>query len=497
MSRPVIAILFLALSLFALSSAAAQSPSQSIYYDFGVFAYEEGDYEGALKNFNTALESDPDNPYLHHFLGKTYMALKQFEAAKEQLKKALEIDPEIPELKFDTGMLYFKTGKYYRGAELFSEIVASEPDNVRAHYQAGINYFRLEEYQKAVNHFVTAGEKSPTLTDNSFYYAGVCYYKLKELEKALEMFEYVRDHTTSPLLRGNALVWLQNVDKRRASLKPFRIFFKIGRQYDDNVRLEPLDLDLYADEGDFATQLYFSGSYQRRFGTEDEMAVKAGYNHYQILYDDLDGYDLTASLFDFSGDYRNGPLTYGLTYTPSYFWLDGDGYLQRHRFIPRVRWRMKEGLFSTFSYGYSINAYEDDEDKDGQTHEPRIDLIYGIPDLGLRFFGGMGYEIDNADAAHESYDLFRTNIGLTWKMFWNISLTLAGKYEDRKYDGRHPFFGVVRNDDKFGLDLSLSRRLFYDWLGGTVDYDYTKNDSNLKDHQYERNVLGFSIFVIY
>ncbi len=497
MTRSIAAAICFAVLTFHCSFAAAQAPDQGVYYDLGVFAYEAGDYEEALTHFERALEARPKDPYVHHFLGKTCMALGRDDEAKSHLETASGIDPEIPELQYDMGMLYAEMEDYERAAETFNGIVASEPGNVRARYQAGINQFRSERFRQAVDHFIVAGENSPTLTDNSFYYAGVCYYKLKELDKAAAKFAYVRDNAASQLLRGNARVWLQNINRRRQSLKRFRLFFKLGRQWDDNVRLEPLDLNLFSDESDFLTLAYLSGSYNRRFGKEDHVAVRAGYSHYQTLHDDLDEYDLTASLADVAGEYRFDRLSFGLAYSPSYYWLDGDGYLLRHLITPRMSWRISENLTANASAGVGSDHYIEEDARDGWSGIPRIGFIYGMPDLEIRLLGHLAYEFKDADASHESYDRFQTEVGLTWKMFWDIDCAFSLSYEDRKYGDDHPFFGVVRNDDKFGVDLSLSRTLFYDWLGVSAEVDFTKNDSNIKDNQYERTVAGISVFVVY
>ena len=54
--------------LFFLISANAQEEGGGAYYDFGVFAYEDGDYKGAEKNLLKALEVAPHNPSFNHFL---------------------------------------------------------------------------------------------------------------------------------------------------------------------------------------------------------------------------------------------------------------------------------------------------------------------------------------------------------------------------------------------------------------------------------------------
>ena len=95
----IITIACLCLSL-SLSALAQEDQGQS-YFDLGVFAYEDQDYEAAVENFKNALRHNPGNPYYHHYLGKTYMKMEQYNDAKTHFEVALAIDPDVEELKYD------------------------------------------------------------------------------------------------------------------------------------------------------------------------------------------------------------------------------------------------------------------------------------------------------------------------------------------------------------------------------------------------------------
>ena len=67
-----------------------------------VAAYEEGNYKLAMQSFVSAIQADPQNSYLHHWLGKCYGRLaersnwfKSMSYARKTLKqfrKAVELD---------------------------------------------------------------------------------------------------------------------------------------------------------------------------------------------------------------------------------------------------------------------------------------------------------------------------------------------------------------------------------------------------------------------
>jgi hypothetical protein len=62
--------------------------------------------------------------------------------------------------------------------------------------------------------------------------------------KAIERFKYVRDHAEKETLKESAIKWLEAAEKQKRTSKPYSLYMKIGYQFDNNVRLEPLDEDM-------------------------------------------------------------------------------------------------------------------------------------------------------------------------------------------------------------------------------------------------------------
>jgi len=89
------------------------------YFDLGVFAYEDGDYPGAMTNFLQALGKDPDNPRYHHYLGKTYLAQGKLKAAEEHLHRAEMDRPDLPGLDYDLGLVRYRTDRHEEAARRF------------------------------------------------------------------------------------------------------------------------------------------------------------------------------------------------------------------------------------------------------------------------------------------------------------------------------------------------------------------------------------------
>lgn len=466
----------------------AQEEQGTAYYDLGVFAYEDGDYEGAEMNLQKALALSPDNPFYNHYMGRIYLKMERYQEAEEYLNKAWNVNPDIPGLPYDRAFLKFKSADYSSAADLFSEIVKEDPSNVLAHYYAGICLYKQKNYRRALTYFINAAQKSPTIKDNGWYYAGICHVKLGHFTQAVEKFEYVRDHAESASLREYAIKWLQATEKLKKARKPYSLYAKLAYKYNDNVRLEPLDEDVYADEDDFVTVGSFSGRYN--IINRHDYTMGVGYNHYQTWHSKLENYDLRGSIFNLYGKYTTHPFTLMLSYFPTYYWVESDKYLMRHHVKPEVMWNVNKDLVMRFSYSYYNNDYFQDDTKDGHTNEVFLNAYYNIKDKKGYLFGGIGYEDNSASHPDQYYVQLKTKLGISLNLPYDLTLKLTAKYYDQDYDNVDSFYGIKREDAKYYGAISLCRNIFYEWLSISGEFIYTKNDSNIPDREYKQKVTA-------
>jgi tetratricopeptide (TPR) repeat protein len=488
MQRSLGFVVIILVILFMHLPVHAQEERGNAYYDLGVFAYEDGDYEGAEINLKKALAFSPDNPFFNHYMGRNYLKMERYQEAEGYLNKAWNVNPDIPGLHYDRAFLNYKRANYSSAADLFTEIVKEDPSNVLAHYYAGICFYKQKNYRKALTYFIDAAQISPTIKDNGWYYAGICHLKLGNFTKAVEKFEYVRDHAESASLREYAKRWLQATEKQKRALKPYSLYVKLAYKYDDNVRLEPLDEDIYADEGDYVTVGCFSGRYNIINRHDYKMGV--GYSHYQTWHSKLENYDLVGSIFDLYAQHNIHPFTLILSYLPTYYWVDSDKYLMRHHVKPEVMWQVNEDLVMRFSYSYYKNDYFQVDTKDGNTNEVFLNVYYSIKGKRGYLFGGIGYEDNSASHPDYYYVQLKTKLGISLNLPWDLTLKLTGKYYDQDYDNVDSFYGIKREDAKYYGAISLCREIFYDWLSISGEFNYTKNDSNISDREYKQKVTA-------
>ena len=465
------------------------------YYDFGIFAYEDGDYENAMSNFKMALTLDAENPFYLHYLGKTYQKMERHQEALDYLSRAWQKNPEMDELRYDLAMQYYTMSQYEKAIDHFAEEVKINPSNVLAIYYEGMSYYKLKKYEAALEYLNEAAQKSPSIKINGYYFAGLCYRKTGKIEKATEYLQYVMDNTDSETLKNNVKKWLEEIDQYQVAQRPLKLFLKLGYLYDDNVRLEPLDEDKFADEGDYLLSGIFTGKYN--FINRENMNAGVEYSHYQTMHSHLEMYDLVGSLPRFYSQYRLSLLTFGFSYLPSLYWLDGQIYNRRQEFRPEVILKINEQISARMTYSYFDIDNVQDNRRDGYLHNLSANVSYLIPGMKFLILGGVDYEVYDASHPDQDYEKSRAKLGLYVNLPWELSFNISGGYNWRRYQNIDSQFKKTRSDDKYTAEVSLSRQLIYPWIYITLNYNYTRNDSNFYIFNYERQVTTLSLSTIY
>jgi len=486
-------ILFALLFVLLLEGLACGGEEGGTYFDLGVFAFEEGKYAEAGAFFRKALERAPDNPlYLHH-LGKTYVRLGRYSEASRYLERARRIDPELQGLAYDLAYLFYVRSEFSRAIELFQEVIKDEPSNVLAHYYIALCFLGERDYQNSLKFLYLSADMSPGIRVNAYYYAGVCYVRLKRFDEAVERFRFVKEHGEDASMRKKASRWLDLIERQTAQReKPYDLYIKLGYGYDDNVRLEPIDSDLFADEEDRFFAGYFSGKYD--LFTSKGITTGVGYNHYEKRYADLKDFNLRGSIFQFYGNYASPPFTFSLSYVPYYYWLDADSYLMRHQVGPSVFWKMSERIIGFLKYAYLRDNYFSNNRKDGHSHTVDGSIYYDLLDGKGYLFGGLGYADKSASHPDESYSLLEASLGISLELPWYaLNMSMLGKAIEKDYDNVDSAFNVRREDTKYLWNFSLYRTLFYEWLEIKGEVRYTRNDSNIGDFDYKRHVYTISL----
>ncbi|MGM0452527.1 MAG: surface lipoprotein assembly modifier [Thermodesulfobacteriota bacterium] len=476
-------------AIWTCAPLAAGPGRTSGYYDLGVFAYEQADYRQALDYFSRALKSDRYDVGLYHYLGKTCLKLNQTEKAAHYLRMVEKEEPDRVGLTYDRALLAQQQKDFKAALDLFEKRIKADETHVLAVYRAGICLYELKRYQKAIDYLDRAKRMSPSVRANADYYAGICLFRLEEPDTAAERFAAVKAGAASDRLSRNAEQWLEIIDAQKQGRKRYRLYLQTGVQYDDNVQLEPIDEDVFADESDWSFVGYFSGRYhvvnQHRF------KAGAGYSHYQTRHGKLTDYDITGSIGDIYVKYQAAPLALGISYQPAYYWVHADSFLMRHSFSPQMTWQLNEQHHARLRYRYMINNYFEGSGRDGHANAGDLDVFHAVGPGYLSW--GFGLEDNSARRDDEAHDEFEARIRMGCPVVEKIEVTVTGIYDEKDYDQPDAVIGIQREDNRYYAALSLARPVVYEWLRLAVDYNFTRNDSNIGLYDYERNAVTVSV----
>src|SRR5262249_18512385 len=94
----------------------------------GLVLYFERDYDGAIHEYQKALELDPNFGMAHYFLGQAYLQKNMFDEAIASLERSVHLTKRSPECLAVLGYAHAIAGNPAKGAELAAELQVESMD---------------------------------------------------------------------------------------------------------------------------------------------------------------------------------------------------------------------------------------------------------------------------------------------------------------------------------------------------------------------------------
>jgi tetratricopeptide (TPR) repeat protein len=166
-----------------------------LFFNLGYSYTELGDYEGAIRSYNKAIEINPELALAYSNRGTSYGRLGQVERSIEDFDKAIEINPELELAYFNLGGAYGRLGQYERAIEKYDKVIEINPEFVDAYNSRGVSCAALGQNERAIEEYDKAIEINPEYV-NAYYNRGVSYDRLRQYERATE--EYAKAIEINP-----------------------------------------------------------------------------------------------------------------------------------------------------------------------------------------------------------------------------------------------------------------------------------------------------------
>ena len=130
----------------------------------GINLYQQGNYEGAIKEFQRSIALSPNSSYTqdsYDYMVQSLLNLDRTDEAIKAYKQAIGLDPTNDSYHVNLGNIYFSVGRYDDAAGEYKEAVRIDPTSSLNWYSLGQAYKQDGDYAGAEQAFKKIRAQSP------------------------------------------------------------------------------------------------------------------------------------------------------------------------------------------------------------------------------------------------------------------------------------------------------------------------------------------------
>ena len=176
-----------------------------IYYNRGIAKDKLEEHEAAIADYDTAIKQGHDNAETYFNRGNAKRALGDYEAAIADYDTAIELDPDSAYRYSTRGRVKAVLDKYEAAIADYDTAIELDPDHAQAYLNRGLAKHELDEYEAAVTDYDTAIELDPDHAQ-AYLNRGLAKHELDEYEAAVTDYdtaiELNPNHAQAYLNRG-------------------------------------------------------------------------------------------------------------------------------------------------------------------------------------------------------------------------------------------------------------------------------------------------------
>lgn len=182
----------------------------------GNLAYEERRYSDAIKEYEAAIQKDPNCATAYNNQALAYRRKKMYEESVIASSKAIELDPNYAMAYSNRGFAYSGLEKYTEAIEDYSRAIEINPNFASAYNNRGYAYKAIDKINKAIEDYTKAIELEPNFVV-PYNNRGHAYNTKEEYQKAMDdcnkAIELKGDCANPYRHRGDAYCGLDEYEK--------------------------------------------------------------------------------------------------------------------------------------------------------------------------------------------------------------------------------------------------------------------------------------------
>jgi tetratricopeptide (TPR) repeat protein len=138
---------------------------QSNYYEQGIQALDQKQYQSAVDNLLKAVESEPQDYTVRFNLALAYSLLGKDSEAVSEYKKVLELKPDLYQANLNLGITFVRSNQPAQAIPYLTNAVAQKPGEFRPNYNLASALLAARDWAKAEQAFSTTLELDPKSPD--------------------------------------------------------------------------------------------------------------------------------------------------------------------------------------------------------------------------------------------------------------------------------------------------------------------------------------------
>ena len=223
-----------------------------VHVTMGTIDQGKGDYEGAVREFERALDLDPESDAAYRGLATSYASMGKMKQAEAAYLRAISVRKEYWGGYSALGAFYYKQARYDDAAAQFRHVIELAPENARGYTNLGGVYYLQGKYKQAQELY----EKSLALQPGYRAYSnlGTLYFFNGRYADAARMFEKALElnNTDSRVWRNLADAYNWDPGERE---KARAVYERAGNLIEKELQVNPRDSTLRLELADCESML--------------------------------------------------------------------------------------------------------------------------------------------------------------------------------------------------------------------------------------------------
>ncbi|WP_138501502.1 tetratricopeptide repeat protein [Nostoc sp. PA-18-2419] len=220
------------------------NPQKELYQE-GLNKYDEGNYEGAVKDFNQLIELEPQNALAYNKRGDAYYRLGDYEQAQADSSQAILLNPQDANAYYDRGFALYELAKYKEAIADYTQAIKLNSQDAYAYYGRGLARFQLKDRKGALGDFTKAIAIKPEYTD-AYLQRGILRRRLQLKQAAIQDFDAIIKINPSDARAYYQRGLTQVINKQK---------YAALQDYSNAININPKYIEAYLTRGDIYSDL--------------------------------------------------------------------------------------------------------------------------------------------------------------------------------------------------------------------------------------------------